>query len=107
MTFQRRVGLSAVAKYLLPHEQEIFTARSHPASLLQPFVLALGGILAATAVTMAHHDSRLARLLAWVLVIFLLCLLVPDGNLERTGRCANKHQAHADIRLLQCSCYQF
>jgi len=76
MTFQRRIGLSAVAKYLLPDEQDIFTARSHPASLLQPFVLALGGILAATTVTMAGHDSRLARLLAWILVIFLLCRLL-------------------------------
>jgi len=76
MTFQRQVGLSAVARYLLPHEEEIFAARSHPASLLQPFVLALGGILAAIAVSMAGHDSRLARLLAWILVIFLLCRLL-------------------------------
>jgi Bacterial PH domain len=76
MTFQRRVGLSAVARYLLPHEEEIFAARSHPASLLQPFVLALGGILAAIAVTMAGHDPRLARLLAWILVIFLLFRLL-------------------------------
>jgi hypothetical protein len=76
MTFHRRIGLSAVSKYLLPEETNIFAARSHPASLLQPFTLALGGILAATVVTMVHHDSRLARILAWILVAFLLCRLL-------------------------------
>ena len=76
MTFQSRVGLGAVGRYLLPDEREVVRARSHPAALLQPLVLALGGIVAATAVTMADHDSRLARILAWILVIFLLCRLL-------------------------------
>jgi hypothetical protein len=76
MTFQRRIGLSAVSRYLLPEEEDVVTARSHPASLLQPFTLALGGILAATFVTMAHDDSRLARILAWILVGFLLFRLL-------------------------------
>ena len=36
-----------VNKYLLPHEQQVITVRRHPAVLMGPALLTLGGLIAA------------------------------------------------------------
>ena len=36
-----------VNKYLLPHEQQVITVRQHPAVLMGPMLLTLGGLIAA------------------------------------------------------------
>ena len=36
-----------IKKYLLPHEQQVITVRRHPAVLLGPALLTLGGLIAA------------------------------------------------------------
>ena len=36
-----------VNKYLLPHEQQVITVRRHPAVLMGPMLLTLGGLIAA------------------------------------------------------------
>lgn len=76
MSYQRSIGLAVVNRYLLPGEQNVITARAHPASLFQPITVALGGILAATVVAMVPHDSGTARSAAWTLAIFLVFRLL-------------------------------
>lgn len=56
-----------VNKYLLPHEQQVITVRRHPAVLIGPIALAVGGLIAAAALgeTVLRNEQALA-ILAWI-----------------------------------------
>jgi hypothetical protein len=85
MRLPGRIPSVAVTRYLLPHERLLLSAHPHPATLLQPVTIALGGILAATVAIVVPHDSGLARILAWALALFLvlrLMLLVASWGVQ-------------------------
>jgi membrane protein YdbS with pleckstrin-like domain len=68
-----RAGPVAVSKYLLPREVQVATVRRHPAILLLPSVMAVGGLLAAgilTATILRGSD------LVWVVWLLWLVLLL-------------------------------
>lgn len=56
-----------VNKYLLPHEQQVITVRRHPALLMGPILLTLGGLIAAVVLsdTLLRHQSSLLYLV-WI-----------------------------------------
>lgn len=56
-----------VNKYLLPHEQQVITVRRHPAVLLGPVMLAVGGLIIAAVLsdTLLRHQDALA-ILVWI-----------------------------------------
>jgi uncharacterized membrane protein YdbT with pleckstrin-like domain len=66
-----------VNKYLLPHEQQVITVRRHPAVLIAPVGIALGGLIAAAVLsdTLLRHNSTLMAAV-WVLwgVLFVRSL---------------------------------
>lgn len=61
----------SVNRYLLPHEQQIISVKQHPAILITPLAAASGGLLAAIAAT-EIPGSRVPRLIAWLLLAFLV-----------------------------------
>ncbi len=65
---------AGVHRYLLPNEQQVITVRRHPAVLIGPSALALGGLLAAAVLsaTVLHGNDPLIAIvwLAW-LVLFV------------------------------------
>lgn len=65
-----------VNKYLLPHEQQVITVRKHPAVLMGPIALALGGLIGAAVLTdtLFRHSSAL-MIVVWVAWLFLLLRL--------------------------------
>lgn len=67
-------GPASVNKYLLPNEQQVITVRRHPAVLIGPSMLALGGLLAAgvLSATLLRANGTLAAVIwvAW-LVLFV------------------------------------
>jgi len=68
-----RAGPVAVSKYLLPREVQVATVRRHPAILLLPSVMAVGGLLAAgilSATILRGSD------LVWVVWLLWLVLLL-------------------------------
>jgi uncharacterized membrane protein YdbT with pleckstrin-like domain len=56
-----------VNKYLLPHEQQVITVRRHPAVLLGPALLMIGGLIAAVVLsdTVLKHQAWLMYLV-WI-----------------------------------------
>ncbi len=76
MRLPTRVGSSpaAVNRYLLPNEHQVITVRRHPAVLIGPSVLTLGGLLVAAVLsaTVLHGNDTLIAVvwLAW-LVLFV------------------------------------
>ncbi len=71
-----------VDKYLLPHEQQVITVRRHPAVLIGPIALTVGGLILAVVLsdTLLLHQST-AMLVTWIVWGFLLLrLLVKAGN---------------------------
>lgn len=67
-------GPAAVNRYLLPNEQQVITVRRHPAVLIGPSILTLGGLLVAAVLsaTVLHGNDALIAVvwLAW-LVLFV------------------------------------
>lgn len=56
-----------VNKYLLPHEQQVITVRRHPAVLIGPIALAVGGVIAAAALNeTVLRTQRALAILAWI-----------------------------------------
>ena len=56
-----------VNKYLLPHEQQVITVRRHPAVLMGPMLLTLGGLIAAVVLSetiLKQHTSLVY--LVWI-----------------------------------------
>lgn len=64
----------SIDRYLLPHEERVITVRQHPAILLKPAALALGGLIAAGAVTnvLPPGSGLLLNLVWWGWVLLLL-----------------------------------
>jgi membrane protein YdbS with pleckstrin-like domain len=70
-------GPASVNKYLLPNEQQVITVRRHPAVLIGPSMLALGGLLAAgvLSATLLHKNGELAAVI-WVAWLILFVNLI-------------------------------
>jgi hypothetical protein len=58
---------TSVNKYLLPHERQIITVRSHPAVLLAPVGAAVGGFIAAVVLSIVANFSGTALLIMWLI----------------------------------------
>jgi membrane protein YdbS with pleckstrin-like domain len=70
-------GPSAVNRYLLPNEQQVITVRRHPAVLIGPSILTLGGLLlAAVLSTTVLHDSNTGIVIVWLAWLVLFVWLV-------------------------------
>jgi membrane protein YdbS with pleckstrin-like domain len=70
-------GPSAVNRYLLPNEQQVITVRRHPAVLIGPSVLTLGGLLlAAVLSTTVLHGSDTGIVVVWLAWLVLFVWLV-------------------------------
>jgi membrane protein YdbS with pleckstrin-like domain len=69
-------GPATVNKYLLPHEHQVITVRKHPAVLLGPISVALGGVLVALVLgtTVFIHNGQAIIVLVIGAVILLLYL---------------------------------
>jgi membrane protein YdbS with pleckstrin-like domain len=69
-------GPASVNKYLLPHEHQVITVRKHPAVLLGPISIALGGVLVALVLgtTVFIHNGQAIIVLVIGAVILLLYL---------------------------------
>lgn len=65
-----------VDRYLLPDEGQVVTVKQHPAVLSMPLGAALGGLLAAIAVSQIPHVAKSARLAVWILTVFLIARLI-------------------------------
>ncbi len=68
-----RPGLVAVDRYLLPREVQVATVRRHPAILIVPAAMALGGLLLAGALsaTLLRHQKDVL-IAVWALWLILL-----------------------------------
>lgn len=69
-------GPADVNRYLLPDEVPLLTVRQHPAVLTMPLGAALGGLLAAIAMSQIPHVAESARLVVWILTAFLIARLI-------------------------------
>jgi uncharacterized membrane protein YdbT with pleckstrin-like domain len=65
-----------VNRYLLPGEVVGVTVRQHPAVLTMPLAAALGGLLAAIAVSQIPHVAKSAQIIVWILTAFLIARLI-------------------------------
>ena len=61
-----------VGRYMLPHEKLFVTVRQHPALLLPPLASAVGGLLAAIAVSGIPHIARSVRIAVWIITLFFV-----------------------------------
>jgi len=59
-------------RYLLPVEGLVIALRQHPAKLLPDVAMAVGGLLAAIAVSVISHAPQGAYLAVWLLELFLV-----------------------------------
>jgi uncharacterized membrane protein YdbT with pleckstrin-like domain len=64
---------TSVNRYLLPHESQVITVRHHPAVLMKPVALVLGGLIIAGFLsnTMA---SQAGSVVSWILWAWLILL---------------------------------
>jgi len=60
---------ASVNRYLLPREQQVITVRMHPAVLLGPLILVLGGLPAAMTLTTTTSVSPAIVWGAWALIL--------------------------------------
>ena len=68
---------AAVYRVLLPHERQVITVRFHPAVLIGPVAVVLGGLaLAGLLSTTVAHGNGLAMLIIWGLWLVLVVRLV-------------------------------
>ena len=68
---------AAVYRVLLPHERQVITVRFHPAVLIGPVAVVLGGLaLAGLLSTTVAHGNGLAMLIIWGLWLLLVLRLV-------------------------------
>jgi membrane protein YdbS with pleckstrin-like domain len=72
----RNAGPASVNKYLLPHEHQVITVRKHPAVLMGPIAIGLGGILVALVLmtTIFAHSRQAITVLILICVGLLLYL---------------------------------
>jgi uncharacterized membrane protein YdbT with pleckstrin-like domain len=64
---------ASVNRYLLPHENQVITVRRHPAVLMQPVALVLGGLIVAGVLsnTMAGSGGAAVSSIWWAWLILL------------------------------------
>lgn len=71
------IAPARVNKYLLPHEHQVITVRKHPAVLIGPVALVVGGlVLAAVLSEFIGKHSGVALLAIWIAWAVLLGYLV-------------------------------
>lgn len=70
---------ASASKYLLPYERQVITLRQHPAKLLPPLTAAVGGLLAAVAVSAIANHVTVAHYVVWALAAFVILRFVLDG----------------------------
>lgn len=71
----RNAGPASVNRYLLPHEHQVITVRSHPGVLLGAIVLVVGGLVAAVALSIFSDFSSSALEIIWLVWGLLLLRL--------------------------------
>jgi uncharacterized membrane protein YdbT with pleckstrin-like domain len=62
----------AINRYLLPNEMRILTLRIHPVKILPSATMAVGGLLAAVAVSSISTGARAESAAVWTLTAFLI-----------------------------------
>ena len=68
---------AAVYRVLLPHERQVITVRFHPAVLIGPVAVVLGGLaLAGLLSTTVAHGNGIAMLIIWGLWLVLVVRLI-------------------------------
>lgn len=95
----RNAGPASINKYLLPHEHQVITVRRHPAVLIGPIALLLGGVLAALILgsTMLSHVKDAG----WVLLI--ACVILALYLAYRTWEWSEDYFVVTSDRMLQAS----
>jgi membrane protein YdbS with pleckstrin-like domain len=73
-------GTTVVNRYLLPDERNVIMLRQHPAKLLPPLTIAIGGLLAAIAVGTIPIDTESEFLAIWILAAFLVLRFIVDAT---------------------------
>lgn len=63
---------SPVYRYLAPDERMIVTVRQHPGLLVPPLAAAVGGLLAAIAVTVTSDGTEIPKLVVWIATTLLI-----------------------------------
>ncbi len=75
-----------VNKYLLPHEQQVITVRRHPAVLMGPVLLALGGLIGAVVLsdTILKDQTSLVYLvwIGWGILLVRLAWKTLDWSVD-------------------------
>jgi uncharacterized membrane protein YdbT with pleckstrin-like domain len=66
---------ASVNRYLLPHEHQVITVRMHPAMLLGPIALVLGGLVVAGLLSGSIANGTAVNII-WLLWVFLLLRLI-------------------------------
>lgn len=77
---------AAVANVLLPHEHEVLILRHHPAMLLPPVAIAIGGLFAAGILTGLLREVAIAVTIVWLLwfaALGYLMLRTLDWSVNR------------------------
>ena len=67
---------AAVYRVLLPHERRVITVRFHPAILIGPVAVTLGGLAVAGLVSTLLHVSSTVLLVVWLLWLLLVIRLL-------------------------------
>jgi uncharacterized membrane protein YdbT with pleckstrin-like domain len=71
------IAPATVNKYLLPHEHQVITVRKHPAVLIGPIALVVGGlVLAGVLSELVGRHSGNALLAIWVIWALLVVYLI-------------------------------
>src|SRR6266581_66629 len=84
----RTTDRAAVNRYLLPNEQQVITVRRHPAVLIGPSVLTLGGLIVAGVLTatVLHGNGALVTVVwvAWLVLFVRMIWKVIDMSFQRS-----------------------
>ncbi|HEX2315131.1 MAG TPA: PH domain-containing protein [Thermomonospora sp.] len=74
---------ASVNKYLLPHESQVITVRRHPAVLMAPVGLVLGGLIAAGVITnMVGNDQVNFLWYGWLLLLIWFVWRVAEWSVD-------------------------
>ena len=75
---------AAINKYLLPREVQVATVRQHPAVLIPPSALTLGGLLLAgvLAATVMHGIPAVVMWVAWLVLLLRLVWKVLNWSVD-------------------------
>lgn len=64
-----------VERHLLPHERQVLTVRFHPAVLIKPVAITLGGLALALVVSVIPHLQLTVKLVVWLLFLGVVAWL--------------------------------